>query len=53
MENPCSIPRVQFSDAKSIGVIMLTRKYNNNSNNNNNKGDTSNNRGDWDYFKVI
>jgi len=35
------------------------RVENNNNNNNNNnvecknKGDTSNNRGDWDYFKVI
>ena len=38
----------------------VTRFNNNNNNNNNtahveckNKGDTSNNRGDWDYFKLI
>ena len=38
----------------SPGVNPLA--VNNNNNNNvecKNKGDTSNNRGDWDYFKVV
>jgi len=40
-------------------VVLSTYEYedpfltNNNNNNNNNKGDTSNNKGNWDYFKDI
>ena len=44
--------------SKRVMTLASNTRYtqHNNNNNNNkckNKGDTSNNRGDWDYFKVI
>ena len=47
------IPSIQYKDYKDIKKLQV----NNNNNNNKahveckNKGDTSNNRSDWDYFK--
>ena len=59
--NCCNAYSLNFSVIRgTFGAVdlKLSRFHCNNNNNNNNnnvknKGDTGNNRGDWDYFKVI
>jgi len=45
--------RCQSAKDKWLCNNSTTRNNNNNNVECKNKGDTSNNRGDWDYFKVI
>ena len=59
MSRPSHSSRSYHPNNIGRGVQIIKHLNNNNNNNNNahveckNKGDTSNNRGDWDHFKVI